>query len=230
MPDRLHSSVERIARERAAHRCVFCGESDAAHLDLVPAGGATDDLNDLLLVCTDCADQVSRGEIAPAEMRRARARLGAPVRMLGAPNDPVPRQSLNFTGTANGSMIANAINVRGDAKPSAKMAHPPGSIGADLDRKNYIAYLVDRYNEFGSAGRTSYGQKGEFHHGVIHENVRRKFKAKTYFIPVERFDDLVSYLRGRIDATIQGKRNRSRGRGSYSSYESHVAGLYHPAE
>ena len=43
------------------------------------------------------------------------------------------------------------------------------------------------------------------------------FKLPAYFVPVERFDELVDYLQARIDRTVLGKRNRARG---YSNYES----------
>ena len=44
-------------------------------------------------------------------------------------------------------------------------------------------------------------------------------KAPTYFIPVARFDELVDFLQQKIEATILGKRNRSRGHRNYETFD-----------
>ena len=91
-------------------------------------------------------------------------------------------------------------------------------------RKNYVAYLAGRYNDFRATGLGSYGQKGDpppRRHP--HPESSRGFKvAGTYYVPVERFDELVRFLQGKVDQTIQGKRNKARGGGAYSSFEDYA--------
>lgn len=103
------------------------------------------------------------------------------------------------------------------AAAKGKTEYPSGCIGADLIKRNYVKHLVDRYHRFKQA-ETSFGKStGRFSYAVIYRNIEAKFKAPAYFVPTERFDELVDYLHGRIDQTILGKRNRARG---YSNYES----------
>ncbi len=103
-----------------------------------------------------------------------------------------------------------------------RTAYPQGSIGADLLRRNYVRYLVERYNHFKHAD-SSFGSAlktlSKFSYAVIFKNVQSKFKAPTYFIPVERFDDLSDYLQTRIDQTILGKRNAARGQRNYETFD-----------
>jgi hypothetical protein len=98
--------------------------------------------------------------------------------------------------------------------------YPAGSIGSDLEQRNYIRYLVQRYHRFREAD-SSYGRSGpaRFSYAVIFTNIERKFGAPTYFVRQARFGELVKYLQQRIDATILGKNNRARGIRNYTSPE-----------
>jgi hypothetical protein len=88
-------------------------------------------------------------------------------------------------------------------------------------RKNYSDYLIDKYYKFREADKNfgAFDHAQKFHHGEIHRTIQSKFGAKTFFVPVTRFDDLASYLQSRIDQTIQGRTNRSRGYRSYKTFE-----------
>lgn len=96
--------------------------------------------------------------------------------------------------------------------------YPKGCIGADLTRRNYIRYLVERYHRFKEAEFTP-GETTRSTYAVIYKNIESKFKTPTYFVPVSRFQELTDYLKTRIDRTILGKRKRSRGSASYSSFD-----------
>jgi hypothetical protein len=96
--------------------------------------------------------------------------------------------------------------------------YPAGYIGADLPKRNYVKYLVERYNRYREAD-ASFGRKERFHYAVLFKNIESKFKAPTYFIPENRFEELVDYLHSRIDKTILGRRNNSRGIRNYESFD-----------
>ena len=144
--------------------------------------------------------------------------------------DPVPQnkrvggQGVTIQGDVTSSIVGNTITIKQARRSSPRVQHPSGSIGADLDRKVYTQYLVRRFNEFKQADK-SFGEvaKSQFKHEVIHTQIERKFKCKTYFIRVERFQELVDYLQGRIDGTILGKRNRARGTPNYQSFGDYTA-------
>jgi hypothetical protein len=117
--------------------------------------------------------------------------------------------------------VYNAVNqtIKVGRRSRGKIAYPQGSIGADLMRRNYIRYLVERYNRFRQAD-SSFGRAGtKFSYAFIFKRIEAEFKAPTYFIPVERFEDLVEYLQARIDQTILGKRNHARGQRNYETFD-----------
>lgn len=117
---------------------------------------------------------------------------------------------------------ADTIHVKATKTKRAPTSYPSGCIGADLGRRNYIRYLTERYNRFKQAD-SSFGTAlktlSRFSYAVIFKNIEAKFKAPTYFIPVERFDELVDYLQSRIDQTILGKRNAGRGQRNYETFD-----------
>lgn len=108
--------------------------------------------------------------------------------------------------------------IEGSKRPSY---YPADCIGADLAKRNYVKYLVDRYHTYREADG-SFGRKDRFHYAVLFKNIESKFKAPTYFIPVRRFAELVDYLHYRIDNTILGRFNRKRGISNYESFDEYV--------
>jgi hypothetical protein len=114
---------------------------------------------------------------------------------------------------------AGNLTIKTGGKSKGKTAYPAGSIGADLIRRNYIRYLVERYNRYKQADASFGKATGKFGYAIIFKNVESKFKAPTYFIPVERFEKLVEYLQGRIDQTILGKRNTAQAQRNYETFD-----------
>ena len=107
--------------------------------------------------------------------------------------------------------------------------YPATSIGADLAKRNYVKYLVERYHRYREAD-ASFGRKSHFGYAVIFKNIEAKFGAPTYFVPESRFPELVDYLYGRINATIVGKKNHARGIPNYKSFDEYVLAHMTPAE
>jgi hypothetical protein len=133
----------------------------------------------------------------------------------GANLSSIVRNTIH-SGVHNGSGTINQIH-RG-RRSSRASEYPVGSIGSDLEQRNYIQYLVQRYHrarEISSPARFSYA--------VIFTNIERKFGAPTYFVSQARFGELVKYLQQHIDATILGKNNRARGIRNYPSPEEFAA-------
>ena len=115
--------------------------------------------------------------------------------------------------------IGDKISIpRGGKRPTQ---YPSGSIGANLPKRNYIKYLVDRYHKYREADG-SFGRSQRFHYAVLFKNIEAKFKAPTYFIPEARFGELVDYLHDRIDNTILGRVNSKRGIANYESFDEYV--------
>lgn len=223
----IPKSTEKLVYQQAGSRCSFCGFDEIDALDIHHIVSRSDygsnEPANLILTCKNCHARIHSRAIPEAEVRRVKASQGATIhRMPGAMSRPQVGNLVSIGRDVTGSIVAGGdVHVHG-ARLKGKMNYPAGSLGADLLRKNYVQYLVSRYNDFKQTGHQSYGQAGGHHYGSIHSNIRGKFEAKTYFIPVERFDEVVRYLHGRIDQTIQGKRNRSRGDRAYSSFEEYA--------
>ncbi len=128
-----------------------------------------------------------------------------------------------IVGTGEKAFVIQGIEnltLRTSSARKPKMEYPAGSIGADLMRRNYIRYLVERYFRYREADG-SFGPKAvrKFSYAVIFKNIETHFKAPTYFIPLTRFDELVDFLQRKIEGTILGKRNRARGHRNYETFD-----------
>jgi hypothetical protein len=132
-------------------------------------------------------------------------------------NTPVSGSHATVFNTAGNTTVKITGRSRG------KVAHPQGSIGADLMKRNYVRYLVERYNRFREADSSFGRAKTRFSYAFIFKRIEAEFKAPTYFIPVEQFGKLVEYLQSRIDQTILGKRNHALGRQNYETFDEYQA-------
>lgn len=129
-----------------------------------------------------------------------------------------------FTNQGNiaGSVhVGDQTNVRVVKSGKRPTSYPEGCVGANLAKRNYVKYLVERYNHYREAD-ARFGRTDRFHYSVLFKNIESKFKAPTYFIPENRFEELVDYLHGRIDNTILGRVNHKRGIPNYESFDEYV--------
>jgi hypothetical protein len=126
----------------------------------------------------------------------------------------------NLTG-ANVHVGDQVTNVRVSKSSKRPASYPEGCIGANLAKRNYVKYLVERYNHYREAD-ARFGRSTHFHYSVLFKNIESAFKAPTYFIPEPRFPELVDYLHDRINNTILGRVNGKRGIPNYESFDEYV--------
>jgi hypothetical protein len=126
----------------------------------------------------------------------------------------------NLTG-ANVHVGDQVTNVRVSKSSKRPASYPEGCIGANLAQRNYVKYLVERYNHYREAD-ARFGRSTHFHYSVLFKNIESAFKAPTYFIPEPRFPELVDYLHDRINNTILGRVNGKRGIPNYESFDEYV--------
>src|SRR6266446_5470113 len=118
----------------------------------------------------------------------------------------------------------NAVKVSGgnNRKSSEHSApYPDGSIGANLAKRNYVKYLIERYNRYREADER-FGPADRFYYSLLFKNIESKFKAPTYFIPERRFGELVDFLQHRVDTTILGRVKAKRGMPNYESFDEYL--------
>lgn len=102
---------------------------------------------------------------------------------------------------------------------------PADAIGASIAMRSYAEYLVKRYVDWRLKGVVSGKDGRRFHPSMAHQLVERKFGARTYLVPQDRFHDLARFLQEAIDETIEGRIKRSHGVRNYHSFEEHQAQL-----
>ena len=127
----------------------------------------------------------------------------------------------SFTAAGDIHIGDQTTQVRVVKNSKRPMEYPSGCIGANLAKRNYIKYLVERYNHYREAD-ARFGRTTRFHYSVLFKNIEAKFKAPTYFIPENRFDELVDFLHFRIDNTILGRVNAKRGIRNYESFDEYM--------
>ncbi|MYY43998.1 endonuclease [Elizabethkingia anophelis] len=105
------------------------------------------------------------------------------------------------------------------SKPTKqKIELPEGALGRDLQKKNYINYLKNRYGDWKQIELEKKGEK--FNWAAFTFSLTKRYKASGInHIDVRYFDDLASYLHTRIDGTIMGKVRKSKGQKNYSTFE-----------
>lgn len=215
-------SVEKRAFQEAGALCSFCDEAEVTalqvhHIDGDPANNV---LGNLFVTCASCHAKVTAGAISAADVRAKKRELAAGVRARalasGAPAVHVNIADSSFRGDIAQSITK--ITTRG----APRVVHPPGSLGANLRKKGYVDYLITQYFKFRKT-EASYGVRRPFNHAEIHQTIQREFGHKTFFMPVEFFDRLVRFLHRRIDQTVLGRNNHSRGLANYHTFDEHVA-------
>ncbi len=127
-------------------------------------------------------------------------------------------RSINIT--AGGAVMVNSpggIQARNvvikSQKKTIKMLPPEGSLAADLAKLSYVKHLIEQYQKFASQQPDR-----EFKYVVIYMGIKKRFKVKWDLMPLHQFENLVAFLQKKIDGTMRGRMNRSKGTRNYSQY------------
>jgi hypothetical protein len=118
----------------------------------------------------------------------------------------------------NSTIIQTVIVKQKRAKTKISVEPPPGSIGSSQRMTSYIGHLIDRYQEYQKAHKDKAGNRK---YAMIHIALKRTFKSDWKLLPTERFAELSCYLQGRIDKTLMGRINKSKGIKNYSTLDEH---------
>lgn len=119
----------------------------------------------------------------------------------------------------NATIIQTVTIKQTQAKHNKTSIEPPaGSIGSSQKMTSYIGHLIDRYQEYQKAHKDKAGNRK---YAMIHITLKREFKSDWKLLPIDRFVELASYLQGRIDKTLLGRLNKSKGIKNYSTFDEH---------
>jgi hypothetical protein len=103
---------------------------------------------------------------------------------------------------------------------------PNGALGNDLHKKNYINYLNNRYAEWKQIQFDHDGNCEKFNWASHYKGLMNRYHAAGInHIPIQYFEDLADYLKGRIDKTQFGRNQKSKGKRNYSELAEHMEGI-----
>ena len=174
--------------------------------------------DNLFLVCRNCHAKIENNEISEADVFRKK--IDAIKGQLGE-KKIMSANVLNFQpGSVKDSnfLTAQNISIKTSSKKPVKLLPPHGTIASDVDRRNYIKHLIDKYHTYKKADQTI--EKMDYR--IIYASIKRQFKAKWDMIGINKFDELSLFLQRRIDRTILGKNKKAKGDKNYSNYQEYI--------
>jgi len=156
-------------------------------------------------------------ESTPDIVRRAGILASA---LLAAPkrSNSVRQNMTNCTGGTQTTIIADQVKVfKSSSRKTPPAAVPTqGAIGNDINQRNYIQHLINRYIDFSvihtPRSKSAMGP-------IIHRALKNEFKVTRWdYIPSARFLDAVSLLQNRILRTRFGCNQNAQGVKCFSTW------------
>ena len=211
----LPRHLQKAVFQQFNSQCPFCGEIDISSLQIHHiepyAKVKAHQIENLILVCANCHGRIGTGGIPKAAVHLAKFKASSgSVARPRAHGDTV---SLN--NSVNNGIVANHVTIKTTRRRATPSPAPSGSIGSDLNSKNYVKYLIDRYHEF---KRAEIGA-GAMKYPVFYNAIKRTFGAKWDHVAQDRLDDLAVYIQSRIDKTILGRNKKAQGKRRYRTFE-----------
>lgn len=215
----IPSKTKKTIFKEAQSRCPFCGEESIDTLEihhiLEKSLGGTDTPENLILVCSNCHSKITAGAITNSDVLKKKQNLSSEQNMKPSKTEA---KIFNISTGINTGIIGETVTIKNYKGSTTKILPPEGAIASNLHMRNYVKRLIDRYNEFKKADKNV----GNFKYSIIYGAINREFKCKWDLVPVNRFEELVEYLKMRIDKTILGKAHKSRGQKNYSTFEEYL--------
>jgi len=219
----IPAKTRALLQQEIGSACPFCTshEVDHFHVHHIDENPENGDFGNLLMTCTTCHSKITKGDISVHEVRRKKMLLRnrLPTSVI-----PIPVRKTTIFGNVSNSVVGDNNRVRVEIKNQTKQKYPPGCIGYDVLKGNYIGYLIGRYNEF---KEWEVGKAG-MNYAIFSSILKKQFKLgptrSIYNLPLERFDELSRFIQRRIDGTKLARMKATKGRAKfYSSYDEYLA-------
>jgi hypothetical protein len=194
--------------------CPFCDNNDVGHFQIhhIDEEPSNNTMNNLLLVCPNCHSKITKGDITADEV--AKRKNGLESNNQGLRSAKV----VNFNSKVATSIIGDNNTITIKNTHSSKQKYPPGCIGYETVKANYISHLIGRYNEYKEYDLG----KGNVKYAVFFSHLKKQYKIgptrTIYHLPAQKFDELVEYIQYRINNTMLAKVKGSRHR-NYSTFD-----------
>ena len=187
--------------------------------------------DNLLILCPNCHVIIDgREDLYPAEALKEIKRIHEKYygrmerdedlfkaqRILNTSTSLHVEHSNNVAINSPGTTQTTVLQFRTTKKTPPPINPPADSIASNRLLHSYIKHLIDRYNDFASKDKN---RKSKFHYSVIYRNIQQKFGTKWDLLNVNDVPALATYLHAKIDRTLLGRLNGSKGRKNYSSLD-----------
>lgn len=204
--------------------CPFCENTDVGHfeihhIDNIPSHNES---SNLILVCPTCHSKITKGDISQAEVIEKKNDLINRKPSAGVSKGKV----INFNSKVSNAVIGDNNVIKIDSKKTVKQKYPPGCIGYDSIKANYISHLINRYHEY----KEYDSGKSNMNYAIFPSHLKKRFKIGStrsiYNLPIDKFDELTYYIQSRIDSTklarIKGSNHKN-----YSTFEDYLKSQQH---
>ncbi|HRN28025.1 MAG: HNH endonuclease [Ignavibacteriaceae bacterium] len=202
--------------------CPFCDSTDVGHFEIhhIDENPSRNEINNLLLVCPTCHSKITKGDITLDQVINTKLNF-----MTNSENKSENQtlQIINLNAPVNKSIVGNnnKVTIKNYSK-QPKQKYPPGCIGANINKANYVSYLITRYHEF----KEYEIGKGNMNYAIFPSSLKKEFKigkSRTlYHLTESKFEALVYRIQFRIDNTMLGRIKKSRSEKSYSTFEEYL--------
>lgn len=214
----VSAKLRRELQKEVDSKCPFCDNDNVAihevhHIDENPGN---DGFENLIHVCGNCHSKITVGTISRETVVNMKQNLRTQKNIVSSDLKNLHIQS-TVTNITTGNNTSFAIK---QAVRKVVQKFPPGCIGYDVEKANYIGYLTSRYNKY----KEWEVGKDKMSYAFINTHLKQKFKMgkrNILNLPLDRFGELVNYLQSRIDKTkfarVKGNNHRN-----YSTFEEHL--------
>jgi 5-methylcytosine-specific restriction endonuclease McrA len=217
----ISAKIRRELQKEANSKCPFCNNGDVAihevhHID---EDRGNDAFENLIHICGNCHSKITVGTISREAVVVIKQKLLNNQRITPSTKTKIQVQSgvTNITTGNHASVIIKQTSKKVVQK------FPPGCIGYEIEKANYIGHLISRYNEY-KLWETG---KEKMSYGFIYTHLKRQFKLGNRNIlnlPLVRFEELAFYLQQRIDRTklAKVKGNSHRNYQTFGEHQTHT--------
>ncbi|MBS1780454.1 MAG: HNH endonuclease [Bacteroidetes bacterium] len=196
--------------------CPFCPNDDVGHFEIhhIDENPSNHEMTNLILLCRNCHSKITKGDILQADVFKKKIYL-----LTNPKSEPQPKGKTINLSNINNAVVGDKNNITiNNNKKTVKQKYPPGCIGYDTNKANYIGHLIKRYNEYKEYELGKGNMKFYIFAGLLKKHFNVSPTRTIYNLPDEKFEELYLYIQSRIDGTKLAKIS-GKGHKNYSSFE-----------
>jgi len=222
----IPQKMKMILQREIGSECPFCGNHDVDHFQFhhIDEDPSHNELANFLMLCPICHSKITKGDIPKREVEQMKQNLQSK-----AGGELMSAKVININSKVGNTVVGdnNIVTINNISKTSARKRvkenkYPDGCIGACLNKANYVGYLKGRYHE---CKEWEVG-KEKMNYAIFPSQLKKRYKLgkdrSIYHTPESRFDELIAYMKKRIDNTKLGRINGAKGQNNYSSFEGYI--------